>query len=69
MSVVSAGYYFRIVRAMFFAPAQDASAEEPTQAKRYSAVADAMYALCAVAVLAIGIWASPLLSLLGFTLK
>jgi len=63
MSVVSAGFYFRIIHAMFFAePVKTASAAAPG---RPAALA---LAACALAVLAIGIAASPLLAALGFAL-
>ena len=63
MSVVSAGFYFRIIRAMFFAEPAEGLAETP-------AAPAASFALiaCAVAVVAIGIAASPLLRAVGFTL-
>jgi NADH-quinone oxidoreductase subunit N len=64
MSVVSAGFYFRIVRAMFFAEAADDALQQPM-----SAAAAAALVACAVAVVAIGVAASPLLSAIGFTLS
>jgi NADH-quinone oxidoreductase subunit N len=64
MSVVSAGFYFRIVRAMFFAePAEGASATPMSFAASAGLVA------CVVAVIAIGVASSPLLSAIGFTLS
>ncbi|MDO8964155.1 MAG: NADH-quinone oxidoreductase subunit N [Coriobacteriia bacterium] len=63
MSVVSAGYYFRIVRAMFFAAPVRASAV--TRLSRPVAVA---LFLLAAATVVLGIAGSPLLSALGFTL-
>jgi len=64
MSVVSAGFYFRIVRAMFFSePAKDA----PEAGS--SAVASFALVVCTVAIVAIGVAASPLLAALGFTLS
>jgi NADH-quinone oxidoreductase subunit N len=66
MSVVSAGFYLRIVRAMFFAePAEATDADSPQR----SPAADSMLALCGVAVVAIGVFAAPILSLIGFALK
>ncbi len=64
MSVVSAGFYFRIVRAMFFAEPTEDAAENPG-----SPVAAFALIACAVAVVAIGIAASPLLSALGFSIS
>lgn len=62
MSVVSAGFYLRIVRAMFFAePAEGAENHSPPAAS-FALIA------CVVAVVAIGIAASPLLAALGFSL-
>lgn len=64
MSVVSVGFYFRIVRAMFFGtPAEDASVVPMSPAAAFALVA------CTVATLAIGVAASPLLSLIEFTLS
>lgn len=60
MSVLSLGYYFRIVRAMFGKPG--AEAIEPIPASRVAAVA---VVLLAVATVAVGIGASPLLGALG----
>ena len=65
MSVVSAGFYFRIVRAMFFAE----PAEEAARAQALSVPAAAMLVLCAVLVVAIGVATGPLLSAIGFVLK
>jgi len=62
MSVVSAGYYFRVIRAMFLA-------EEPSSQAAPAAPALAAHAALLVAVaatVAIGVGASPLLRLLGF---
>jgi NADH-quinone oxidoreductase subunit N len=64
MSVVSAGYYFRIVRTMFFDEPAEGLAEKPS-----SSVAAFALAACAVATVAIGIAASPLLASLGFSLS
>jgi len=58
---VSAGYYLRIVRAMFFGPAQEA--EPPAGG---SAVSAAVIAACALAVIVIGIASSPLLAAISF---
>ena len=60
MSVVSAGYYLRIVRAMFFA--------EETQGHRGAVgnrVAGTAIAVCVAAVIALGIAAGPLVTALG----
>ncbi|MDO8950868.1 MAG: NADH-quinone oxidoreductase subunit N [Actinomycetota bacterium] len=59
MSVVSAGYYFRILRPIFFASRSDAP---PLPSSRSAAVA---FALLVAATLALGVAASPLLSYLG----
>ncbi len=63
MSVVSAGYYFRIVRTMFFDEPVGGIAEKPA-----SGVAGLALVICAVATVTIGIAASPLLAALGFSL-
>ena len=63
MSVVSAGFYFRIVRAMFFAEPDGGHAEKPG-----SQVASFALGVCAVVVVAMGVAASPLLAALGFSL-
>lgn len=63
MSVVSAGYYFRIVRAAFFSEAVATA----STARRSKAAAFAL-AACVVATLAVGIAASPLLAMVGFSL-
>jgi len=57
MSVVSAAYYLRIVRAMFFAE----PAEEPEALTR-SVPAAAALAICVLAVFAVGIAAGPVFS-------
>jgi NADH-quinone oxidoreductase subunit N len=58
MSVVSAGYYFRIVRAMFFGEAPAESAETPAAAALQRSVpASAALALCAVATVLLGVFA------------
>ncbi|KAF0208918.1 MAG: NADH-quinone oxidoreductase subunit [Actinobacteria bacterium] len=59
MSVVSAGYYFRILRPIFFASRSDAPV---LASSRSAAVA---FSLLVAATLALGIAASPLLSYLG----
>lgn len=59
MAVVSAGYYFRVVRAAFFAEALDA----PMVAR--SAPATVSFALATIAVLALGVFASPLWRFFG----
>jgi NADH-quinone oxidoreductase subunit N len=75
MSVVSAGFYLRIVRAMFFEEPATAgetgeAPEEATAAPAEPSLpAAAMLLLCAAAVVAIGIAAGPLLSLIGLVLK
>jgi NADH-quinone oxidoreductase subunit N len=62
MSAVSAGFYFRIVRAMFFdAPTTTA----PVLAR--SKVSAAVVVGCALAVVAIGVASGPLLSAITFT--
>lgn len=65
MSVVSLGYYFRVVRAMFGKPAEGAAAREPLAQSLASVVAIAALAL---ATLAVGVAGSPLLGVLRFTL-
>jgi len=61
MSAVSAGFYLRIVRAMFFGPAQGAepAADGPP-------VSVAVIAACALAVIVIGVASSPLLAAISF---
>lgn len=61
MSVVSAGYYFKVLRAVFFASRDDA----PLLPRSMPAALSLMIAT--VAVLALGVLASPLLALLGVT--
>jgi NADH-quinone oxidoreductase subunit N len=61
MSAVSAGFYFRIVRAMFFE-----SAATDVAIARVPAVAAAMVAVCVVAVITIGIVSGPLLGAIVF---
>jgi len=61
MSAVSAGFYLRIVRAMFFGPAQGT---EP--AADGSPVSVAVIAACALAVIVIGVASSPLLTAISF---
>jgi NADH-quinone oxidoreductase subunit N len=64
MSAVSAGFYFRIVRAMFFEPAlEDAHAPAPP------AGAVAVIAACCVAVVGLGVAAGPLLSAIAFAVR
>lgn len=64
MSAVSAGFYFRIVRAMFFEPvAADAA---PV---RVAGGASLVIAACALAVLAIGVASAPLLSAIVFAAR
>jgi len=60
MSVVSAGYYLRIAREMFFA-----EAPVGLVAIRKSAAASLALALCVLAVLILGVCAGPLLAAVG----
>ncbi len=60
MSVVSAGYYLRIVRAMFFA--EEESGHHGAVESRSAGIA---IAVCVLAVIAMGIAAGPLLGALG----
>ena len=62
MSVLSAGYYLRIVRAMFFTPV-DAAA---TQSQGAPLAASAVVAALALSTLAVGVAASPLLAAIVF---
>jgi NADH-quinone oxidoreductase subunit N len=62
MSVVSLGYYFRVVRAMFARPSA-----ETVPAAAPSAVAASAIVVLAVATVAVGIAAGPLLAPLGFS--
>ena len=62
MSVVSAGYYFRVIREIFFGDAP----ESPAEVER-SIPASAALALCVLATVAIGLGASPLMQALGFS--
>jgi NADH-quinone oxidoreductase subunit N len=64
MSAVSAGFYFRIVRAMFFE-----AATEDVRVPQLPMGAAAVIAACCVAVLAIGVAAGPLLSAIAFAAK
>jgi NADH-quinone oxidoreductase subunit N len=61
MSAVSAGFYFRIVRAMFF----DSETDDARPAAM-PAAGGAVIAACCVAVIAIGVVAGPLLSAITF---
>ncbi len=64
MSVVSAGFYLRIVRAMFLS--------EPVgtmSAAKTSAASAAAIATCALAAIAIGVVSSPLLATISFTVR
>ncbi len=61
MSVVSLGYYFRVVRAMFARPVGEAAVSAAP-----SFVATAAIVLLAVATLSVGLAAGPLLAPLGF---
>jgi len=61
MSAVSAGFYFRVIRAMFF--------ESPEGAVEKGAgpkVASAVVVVCALATLAIGVMSSPLVAAISF---
>jgi NADH-quinone oxidoreductase subunit N len=60
MSVVSAGYYLRIVQAMFFGTAKHGL--EPLPARRAASIA---LAVCVLAVIALGLAAGPVLASLG----
>ena len=64
MSVVSAGYYLRIVRAMFFA--EDNPGHRGIVANRAAAAA---LAVCVVAVVSAGLFSGPLLEALGTFLR
>jgi len=64
MSVVSAGYYLRIVRAMFFG-----TAEEGRTPVGASAVGSAVLAGCVLVVLGLGLFAGPVLASLGSIVK
>lgn len=59
MSVVSAGYYFKVLRAVFFG---DRSTSEPEER---SVMAGIAFSLATLAVLALGVFASPVLGFLG----
>jgi NADH-quinone oxidoreductase subunit N len=63
-SAVSAGYYFTIVRAVFFG-------QRPRAVRVHGArnrAADVGIAVCLIAVVALGLFAGPLLSSMGFAL-
>jgi NADH-quinone oxidoreductase subunit N len=62
MSVVSAGFYLRIVRSMFCGAAQDDGAP----AAAGSLASSAVVAACALAVIAIGVASSPVLAAISF---
>jgi NADH-quinone oxidoreductase subunit N len=57
MSVLSAGFYLRVVKAMFFA-----ASERPDLTGAQSPASAAVVAACALATLAIGVASSPILS-------
>jgi NADH-quinone oxidoreductase subunit N len=59
MSVVSAGYYFRVLREVFFGERAEAASIEP------SAEASLALALATLAVLGLGLLASPVLAFIG----
>ena len=61
MSAVSAGFYFRIVRAMFF---ESATTDVP--APRVPVLAGAIVGACCLAVVAIGVVSGPLLAAISF---
>ena len=62
LSVVAAGFYLRIVRAMFFSePVGTPTAPAP------SALSVAAILVCAAAVVAVGVMSSPLLSIIAFS--
>ena len=62
MTVVSAGFYFRMIRAMFFAePVKTASSTRPSAAATTAIVA------CAVCVVALGVASAPLLGWIAFS--
>lgn len=65
MSVVSAGYYLRIVRAMFFGQPAAVGAETEETPAGIRSLAPLAVAACALGVTAMGIAASPLLTALG----
>lgn len=73
MSVVSAGYYLRIVRAMFFTkPADEAASGDLAAARPLlapSRAASVALAACVLAVIGLGIGAGPALSALGAMLR
>ena len=60
VSVVSAGYYMRIVRTMFFAEAPSSA-----RGQRRSFGASLAFAICVAATLGAGIFASPVYSAIG----
>jgi NADH-quinone oxidoreductase subunit N len=64
MSAVSAGFYFRIVRAMFFEPAV-----ADVHAPAMPAGAVAAIAACCVTVVGLGVAAGPLLSAITFAVR
>lgn len=70
MSAVSAGFYFRIIRAMFFEAPEAASEDsEPATEADASGVSQAMVVACAALTVAIGLISSPLLAALGFAVR
>jgi NADH-quinone oxidoreductase subunit N len=64
MSVVSAGYYFRILRSAFFG---ERVRVDPAPVERNVAASIAL-ALCVAGVIALGVAASPVMALIGLTL-
>jgi len=64
MSVISAGYYFRIVRAMFFAEDRKAAAPLPLSGSATLAIV-----ACLTIVLVMGVAAGPLLKHLSFVIR
>lgn len=64
MSVISAGFYFRIVRTMFF---DERATVVPLPVNR-TAAGDIALVACVAATLALGIWAGPLVHMIGLSL-
>jgi NADH-quinone oxidoreductase subunit N len=64
MSAVSAGFYFRIVRAMFFEAASEGVADVPA-----NPVGTSVVVACVVATVAIGVAAGPLASAIAFAAR
>ncbi|MCL4554348.1 MAG: hypothetical protein M1565_04335, partial [Actinobacteria bacterium] len=64
-SIISAAYYFRIVRAMFLASAEEAP-DRPAGEVAVSRTADAALAIALVATVAVGVGASLVMRALGW---